>query len=282
MKNITLLLVLLFSFSAIDAQINLEQTFPSENIFQGYFSVVKFGYLGEKYVVFKGADSVIQIYSLNYVLEKTIAIPPAIINSFYTVTYVSDNLFDLDTSIEYLLIAPYDGIPTANYYVVKEDGSIIIEMDSCSTNSVDQNELSSFNGIYPTASGTKLLLRKYNTGYQVYSLPGSLPCYECSNGVYTGNFSPSGGNENRNASLSNAFPNPASNQTRIEYKLPDGISQGEIIFYNTRGNEIKRFKVSNAFSFIYVSTHDLPSDTYYYILQTSAGNSDGKKMVVIR
>ena len=78
------------------------------------------------------------------------------------------------------------------------------------------------------------------------------------------------------------FPNPTSNLTRIDYQLPNGIKQGEFVFYNTMGTEVKRFKVTNTFSFIYVSAHDLPSGTYYYNLQTSAGASDGKKMVVIR
>jgi hypothetical protein len=89
--------------------------------------------------------------------------------------------------------------------------------------------------------------------------------------------------DNSNPSgLSNPYPNPTDNLTRIDYQLPDGIKQGELVFYNTMGTEVKRFKVTNTFSFIYVSAHDLASGTYYYNLQTSAGASDGKKMVVIR
>ena len=129
--------------------------------------------------------------------------------------------------------------------------------------------------------GTKMILKQQHDGYDIYSLPGSFPCYECSNGLYTGNFSPSDGNENR-STIGNAYPNPTSNQTRIDYKLPDGITQGEIIFYDTMGVEVKRFKVTGVFNFIYVSAKDLASGTYYYNLQTSAGGSNGKKMVVIR
>src|SRR6185369_1363143 len=103
----------------------------------------------------------------------------------------------------------------------------------------------------------------------------------CSNGVYTGNIVGSSPNDNR-YSLSNPYPNPTSNLTRIDYQLPNGVKQGEIVFFNMSGTEVKRFKVTSTFSFINVSAKDLPSGTYYYALETSSGKSEGKKMVVIR
>ncbi|HXB41101.1 MAG TPA: T9SS type A sorting domain-containing protein [Bacteroidia bacterium] len=82
--------------------------------------------------------------------------------------------------------------------------------------------------------------------------------------------------------FSNPHPNPANDATTIEYKISDGVNQGEIIFYDLQGTEIKRFKVDKTFSSLLISTTDIPAGTYYYQLQTSGNTSAGKKMVVIK
>ncbi|MBC8046684.1 MAG: T9SS type A sorting domain-containing protein [Fimbriimonadaceae bacterium] len=82
--------------------------------------------------------------------------------------------------------------------------------------------------------------------------------------------------------LSSPYPNPSVNTTRIEYKLPEGIYSGEIVFYDLQGKEIKRFKVDSTFDSLSISTSEIPAGTYYYQLQTSTENSEGKKMVVIK
>ncbi len=98
-KFFLLALLIVFSFRASYAQINLQYTFPSL-INNSYFSIVKFGYAGDKYVEFDPANNKIQIYSLTQVLEKDISIPTSIVGSTgYNAWYVSDNLFDLDSSV---------------------------------------------------------------------------------------------------------------------------------------------------------------------------------------
>lgn len=81
------------------------------------------------------------------------------------------------------------------------------------------NLITSFADVYPTTTGTKLILKNMDDEYRVYSLPGRMTCYECSDGVYTGNVMGPSPNENR-SSLSNPFPNPTNNLTRIDYQLP--------------------------------------------------------------
>ena len=48
------------------------------------------------------------------------------------------------------------------------------------------------------------------------------------------------------------------------------------------GREVKRYKVSNAFKDILISTDELAAGTYYYQLQTTSGFKAGKKMIVIK
>ncbi|MGZ4117244.1 MAG: hypothetical protein ACXVPY_07165, partial [Bacteroidia bacterium] len=66
------------------------------------------------------------------------------------------------------------------------------------------------------------------------------------------------------------------------YTLPDGTTEGEIIFYDIIGNEIKRFKVDRTFTSLLISTADIAAGTYYYQLQTVGNASTAKKMVVIK
>lgn len=79
-----------------------------------------------------------------------------------------------------------------------------------------------------------------------------------------------------------AYPNPSSHSTRIDYKLPTHTNEGEIIFYDLGGNEIKRFKVNNSADHLSLSTADIPAGTYLYHLQASGTSSDGKKLIVIK
>ncbi len=49
-----------------------------------------------------------------------------------------------------------------------------------------------------------------------------------------------------------------------------------------QGQEIKRFKVTDAFHTIVINTTDLDAGTYYYEIQTTTGYKTGKKMVVVK
>jgi hypothetical protein len=79
----------------------------------------------------------------------------------------------------------------------------------------------------------------------------------------------------------NASANRANGATRIRYTLPDGISEGEIAFYNMKSIKVKRFKVDRTFDTLLISTSDPPAGTYYYQFQAGGQTSEGKKLVVI-
>ena len=82
--------------------------------------------------------------------------------------------------------------------------------------------------------------------------------------------------------LSQNIPNPASDFTRIDYKLPDGSKGGEIIMYDLLGKEINRYNLVVSANSITISVADIPAGTYYYQLQTSGSSTAGKKLVVIK
>ncbi len=94
-----------------------------------------------------------------------------------------------------------------------------------------------------------------NTNNPIYGLPGALPCDECLGHILITGIEPVSNNAN-NYRL-NAYPNPTSNSTTIDYNLPDGVNQGEIVFFNLQGIEIKRFKVDKTFTSLFISTNDI-------------------------
>ena len=48
------------------------------------------------------------------------------------------------------------------------------------------------------------------------------------------------------------------------YHLPNGINEGEIVFYDINGKEIKRYRVDNTFNTLIINNSDLPAGTYLY------------------
>ena len=85
-----------------------------------------------------------------------------------------------------------------------------------------------------------------------------------------------------NNMVSYPHPNPSIDVTTIDYKIPNEISQGEIVFYDLQGVEIKRFRVDKTFNSLLISTADIPAGTYFYHLQTSGNISGSKKMVIVK
>ena len=78
------------------------------------------------------------------------------------------------------------------------------------------------------------------------------------------------------------YPNPAQYFTNIVYQLPTGVNKAELVFYDVKGNEVKRFAVDRTYDHLRISTAELSSGTYFYSLQTSKGIIGGKKMIIIR
>lgn len=82
--------------------------------------------------------------------------------------------------------------------------------------------------------------------------------------------------------LGNAFPNPTHNSTTIDYVLPTEVGEGEIVFFDMGGKEIRRFRVDHTFTSLLISTVDIPAGTYLYHLRVAGDASAAKRMVVIR
>lgn len=77
-------------------------------------------------------------------------------------------------------------------------------------------------------------------------------------------------------------PNPFNASTKIAYKLPDGISSGEIAFYGLDGSMLHTVQINEAQGNINLSQDDLPNGQYTYSLIVNGRIMDTKKMILIK
>jgi len=239
----------------------------------GQLMIIDFAVSGEKYVKINRLGRYISIYNLNHTLLKNISLASLPLDgagSIGTIFYLSENLFSTDSKIAFMYC--YENTGTVYYTgIYEEDGTLIFSSDSAVPLVLVTAPLQQY-PIYNTTNGSVMILSNINGQAEVYSLPGTL----------TTDIEEANKKLMAAQGISNPYPNPNNGSTRIDYTLPDGVNEGEIVFYNLQGMEVKRFKVDRTFNTLLISTKDIAAGTYYYQLQTSADNSGGKKMVVIK
>jgi hypothetical protein len=277
MKNIIFITFLVFSIN-INAQIILEHTYDSASVYDNpkdQLMIINFEVSGERYVRINREGKEIDIYDMNHSFIKSISYAgfPQPDNQTPSILCLSESLFDIDPKIEFMYIYSQGNPGTVYTRIYNEDGSLIFQADSMCPLILINTPLQQY-PIYNTSYGTKMILSNQFTGQaKVYNLPGTLSTsiQEANNVLIAAQ-----------SSVSNPYPNPNNGSTQIDYAFPPGVNEGEIVFYDLQGMEIKRFKVDKTFSTLLISTSDLAAGTYYYQLQTSAQNSGGVKMVVIK
>lgn len=284
MKKYFVLALITFCINA-NAQITLEHVYDSAATtnwcpgaaYNTQLMLINFEVSGERYVKINGCNKIISIYDMNHSLQKTISLvnlPNPVGEN--TILYLSENLFNTDPLMEFMYF----------YQMIDTSGN-----HNYVTNIYNENGIQLFSDtsgpwVYATwgmqqwpiinsSQGTKMILSCRDGRAKVFSLPGTLSegISEANNNLIT---------MQMQSSVSNAYPNPNNGSTQIDYSLPIGINEGEIVFYDLQGMEVKRFKVDRTFNTLLVSTKELAAGTYYYQLQTSLQNSEGKKMIVIK
>lgn len=279
MKKIILIILISLGMN-VKGQINFEQTYDSAgtyNFCQGQacqLVMVKFEISGERYVKINKCGKNMKIYNLNHNLLKTIDLtflpndgPP-----YYQtgpLLYLSEKLFNTDNKIEFMYVMTS---PTMSTNIYNEDGNLLFTEPAAPLVQINVHQLQY--PIYNTSLGTKMIL-SYTTGIaKVFGLTGTLTTamQKANEDLH----------ETNGFAISNPMPNPVSTNTQLNYVLPEGIKEGDIVLYDMQGKEVKRFKVDNTFDNLLISTSDISAGTYFYQLQTSGQSSGSKKMIVVK
>lgn len=278
MKKLALLLHLLSG--SLAGQIAYETTYPATTIFGNQIGVIHLSASGYKYVQ-SDTDQIV-IYNLNHTVFRTIPVPQQTnvnMNTFQ-IRWVSEELFNLNSNdVEFVMSYTSASGGVSHVKVYDESGNILFSRDSFFLSQTLGSGYSE-RAITYTSSGAKMLLTA-QYGLQdvvVYSLPGTIPCHECNGGVISGLNNNSSGETERSTDL--PYPNPSNSQTTLPYSLPAHINTGELIVYDLNGREVKRFRITNAFSSVVLSSEELAPGTYTYSILTSTGILPGNRFII--
>ncbi len=279
MKHAILLLLLCTCLGA-SAQITLDETYSNAGHYGGNSSwqtleVVHFELDGDKFLFRDNENRTLKFYNLDHALWKSISYAAATdMNPNYNnanIMYVSQHLFDLDDEIEFLYLDE-NGNQGSVTQVVNEDGAILFTANDEWPRlnvSVPQNQ----QPIYTTSEGTFMILSGWegDGNAYVYRLPGALQV-----GIEAG---PVGQMSDGSSLL--VYPNPTSDEVRIDYALPQGVSSGVISIYDTNGIEVKRLNIDRSADHVNVSTREFAIGTYLCNVQTILGVGATNKFVTV-
>ncbi len=247
MKKIIFLLLLATNISI--GQITFETTYTSTAV---DITPVNLNPTLTVYQTFNQSNNQVTLFNQNHSVYKAFIIPAQAGTYGFNwgiQGYYSESLFNSDNLVEYIVSANKPPINSQNNYLMKiynESGTILFQKDSI----LDAGGISIFN----SPAGTKMFLYQIINSSatfvkHVYSLPGSL-------------FSKVKEITKVGTEL-NVFPNPSYNYFKVEYKLPDNVIEGVMEIYNTNGQLLKSFRISNQMHDILIDANELSNGSYY-------------------
>ena len=287
MKKLLLIFILFASCFNMNGQIQLAYTSPVGKI--GHVGILHLYFAGNKFVERNDSLNTITLYNSDLSVYKTINFPALPFNSPNSrwVHYLTESLFDTDsTDLEYLLYYD-DTAGVFNVGVYDESGSLLFQRDSA-TSYPHFGNMS--NGIHPYSSEIDYIdsifyLRVHTRGVtEFYQLPGVIPCFDpCSNadiGLSTGL------NHGVNIPLfylSDPVPNPATNETEISYNLPPKVQSGSIVIYDQQGRRFKEIPVYPSVNKIIISMDGFKTGVYYYnLIWEGNAPASNRKLIVVK
>lgn len=244
------------------------------------FGLDKFHVSGYKYVTADIPAKKIYMYNLNNSLYKTINIP-ATTYSLQGVSYISENLFDLDPGVEFIAES-FNTSSGCKLYVFDESGATLFSRDSGYTTGTAHYDHIFFNRaqVYYDGSGVKMKVNiKYSNKIEVYNLPGSITCSGCSSGIV--NSVASGEGTEILGDEASFYPNPTSDQLKLKYQLPPGWKSAKIKIYDINGKLVEDFNITDFFDFIYLPT-DYNNGMYLYSLIVDDKVIKNEKIVLMK
>lgn len=81
-------------------------------------------------------------------------------------------------------------------------------------------------------------------------------------------------------SVSNVYPNPASEYAELDYSIAPGLRDVKLVFYNVLGSQMQEFTLNKADRKLRVNTRDMPTGLYFYQLSLDGKKVATKKMLV--
>jgi len=258
------------------AQITLEHTYTSlpdqaNNIF-----ITNIGNNNYKYVdwdMFGNQFSLFNIDHTPYMLN--IQMPAGDSAKFYHLGYITNSLFDCDSSnIEYALIGNYAN-PAKSFLIYRTDGTLVFSRDSATTAFCigclggSQEIL----GIVNTPEGTKLNLITYNYNNHsydnsIYSLCGKLPETQIPLELGSSNV------------FVKVFPNPTSSNIQFQITCPNNFEEFDLVIFDSESKRINSSTINGVFNSLSLNCENFADGAYFYSLQNKNKVFQSGKFVI--
>jgi len=81
-------------------------------------------------------------------------------------------------------------------------------------------------------------------------------------------------------SVSNIYPNPASEKAEIDYNITGNIREAKLLIYNVLGTSVGSYTLNRMDRKLYINTRDMPTGVYFYQLSVEGKKVATKKMLV--
>jgi hypothetical protein len=85
---------------------------------------------------------------------------------------------------------------------------------------------------------------------------------------------------NDKISVSNIYPNPASEYAELDFNIATGVRDARLTFYNVLGSQMSEFTLNKNDRKLRVNTKDMPTGLYFYQLSLDGKKVATKKMLV--
>lgn len=80
--------------------------------------------------------------------------------------------------------------------------------------------------------------------------------------------------------VSNIYPNPASEYVEVDYSMSAGLRDAKLIFYNVLGSQMAEYNLNRNDRKLRVNTSEMPTGLYFYQLALDGKKVATKKMLV--
>jgi len=169
-------------FSQIELEHSYEQASNQESTAFSQLSIAPLELSGCKYVFVDKQNFSISLYNMDHSLFHSFPFPDSPFNqtAYYEVLLISQQLFDKDPKIEFLLTGE-DTEFKRRTMILNEDGLILLDEEDAWLMG-RQDDRSGRGALYRTKEGVKMILSYEEGEAKVFGLPGDIPAADCLEG----------------------------------------------------------------------------------------------------
>ncbi len=170
------------SFAQIELEHSYEGASNQESTAFSQMSIAPLELSGCKYVHVDKQNFEIDLYHMDHSLFHTFSYPDSPFNetAYYEVLLISQQLFDTDPKIEFLVTGE-DLHFDRRTMIVNEDGLILLDEPGAWLMG-RQDDRSGRGALYRTKEGVKMILSYEDGSARVFGLPGDIPAADCLEG----------------------------------------------------------------------------------------------------